>query len=246
MTIQEKRARGQQQTVFVFAPTPNEYRAAVRHVEAVSFKNFRTRVIKSGPGKINAAFQVAAALGRAEKAGEKALFVVGAGTAGSLSMTLAGGDLIISSSALIADWLMEDDEGRRYGAYGRFVYEKPGAETAAAMSLDCADPRVERLGALLAVRGFKRGRLLTSDAFVAGRNHKLALGRDFEALACDMESGAFAYAAGVLLNLPWFNLRVVADTLDDALADYFKVEKDMVEILGRGLAETLTALDEIL
>jgi hypothetical protein len=61
-----------------------------------------------------------------------------------------------------------------------------------------------------------------------------------------MESGAFAYLASRTGDLPWFNVRVVADTLDDALNDYFAIEKDMTDILGRKLVLALGKLDELL
>jgi len=62
-----------------------------------------------------------------------------------------------------------------------------------------------------------------------------------------MESGVFAYAAQNLLgNRPWLNLRVVADTLDETLADYFTKEADMTEILGAKTRQALEVLDKLL
>jgi nucleoside phosphorylase len=95
--------------------------------------------------------------------------------------------------------------------------------------------------------GFRRGRLITSNVFVAGLNNKLAKGRSFQALGCDMESGVFAYVAkNILGGRPWFNLRVVADTLDETLSDYFTKEADMTEILGAKTRQALEVLDELL
>jgi hypothetical protein len=58
-----------------------------------------------------------------------------------------------------------------------------------------------------------------------------------------MESGVFGYLAGRQLGVPWFNVRVVADTLDEALGDYFAMERDMTDILGRQVVEALVRLD---
>lgn len=233
--------------VLVFTPTPNEFTAVRRHVAESSFKNFVVKVLESGPGKINAAFRMAAEITPRLAAGRRPAFVVGAGTSGSLSLELASGDLVASSSVVISDWRMEDDSDRRHGVYGLFTYHSLEPHLADKIALNCPDPTVTKLMDQLGQAGFKRGRMMTSDTFVAGQANKLSLGRDFKCLACDMESGAFAYAAQHLLGgLPWFNLRVVADTLDETLHDYFNKETDMVEILGSRTVQALTTLDELI
>ena len=230
--------------ILVLTPTPREFAAVSRHL-AGAFKNFRVRIVASGPGAVNAAFRTAeAALGRPE--GGPAL-IIGAGTCGSLSRDLAGGEMIASAEAVIADWLMEDDAGLRHGPYGLFNYRPLSPETLADLVIRCPDPLVAALLDRLEQAGFRRGRLMTSDVFVAGLENKLAKGRSFQALGCDMESGVFAYAAQNLLGgSPWLNLRVVADTLDETLADYFDKEADMTEILGAKTRQALEILDGLL
>ena len=233
--------------VIVFTPTPNEFAAVKRQVEAGVYHNFTPRVVESGPGKINATFKMAAEVLPLTASGKRPAFVLGSGTSGSLSLELTAGDLIASSACLISDWRMEDDDCRHSGVYGQFVYHPVTTEKAEEMTITCNDPIVEKLMVRLTGKGFTRGRMLTSDTFVAGRNNKLSLGRDFDCLTCDMESGAFAFTAQHLLGgIPWFNLRVVADTLDESLHDYFNKEIDMVEILGTKTAQALTALDELM
>ncbi|MCL2029186.1 MAG: hypothetical protein FWG97_02070 [Deltaproteobacteria bacterium] len=230
--------------ILILTPTPREFAAVSRHLTG-GFKKFRARIVSSGPGAINAAFRTAeAVLGRA---GGGADFIIGAGTCGSLSRELAGGEMIASNEAVIADWLMEDDSGRYYGPYDRFEYRPLSNDTAEELSIRCSDPLVAALMDRLELAGFRRGRLMTSNVFVAGLENKLAKGRSFKALGCDMESGVFAYAARNLLGgRPWFNLRVVADTLDETLADYFTKEADMTEILGAKTKEALDIFDELL
>jgi nucleoside phosphorylase len=230
--------------ILVLTPTPREFAAVSRHL-AGAFKNFRVRIVASGPGAVNAAFRTAeAALGQD---GGGPAFIIGAGTCGSLSRDLAGGDMIASAEAVISDWLMEDDAGLHYGAYGLFNYRPLSPETLADLVIRCSHPVVAGLLDRLEQAGFRRGRLMTSDIFVAGLENKLAKGRSFQALGCDMESGVFAYAAQNLLgNRPWLNLRVVADTLDETLADYFTKEADMTEILGAKTRQALEVLDKLM
>ncbi len=231
--------------VLIFTPTPNEYEGVKKHLG--DYKNFKARVVESGPGKINAAFKMTAEVRPLLTGGRRPLCLVGAGTSGSLNLGMSAGDIIISASCLISDWRMEDDSGRQHGPYGQFTYRPLSPQTVDDMLIDCPDPLVRKLADDLTGRGYKKGRLMTSDTFVAGRANKLAQGREFGCLACDMESGAFAFTAQNLLGgIPWFNLRVVADTLDENLSDYFNKEIDMVEILGQKTAEALTALDGLI
>ncbi|MGL4209194.1 MAG: hypothetical protein ACRCTY_07380 [Candidatus Adiutrix sp.] len=232
-------------TVLIFNPTPNEYKAVSESLKGASFNNFTAQVIESGPGKINAAFQVGSWGIKLANRGEKIICLVGAGTSGSLTTALKAGDVIASATTIISDWKMDDDHGRRYALYGKFCYNDLTKSVVDEMTCDCPHPTVAKLLMVLNKNGFALGKMLTSDTFVAGRENKLAHGRDFEAVACDMESGAFAYGAS-LLGLSWFNLRVVADTLDDTLDDYFDIEVDMANILGAKTLLALRSLDEIL
>ncbi|UQZ88709.1 hypothetical protein C4J81_05620 [Deltaproteobacteria bacterium Smac51] len=233
--------------IIIFNPTPNEFEAVKRHVGAASFRNINPTVIESGMGKINAAFQMAAEVLPRVEGGKKPAVVIGAGTSGSLNMKLTGGDMIVSNAAIIADWRMEDDFNRHCAAYGDINFRAVEPSLAEEMTIACTDPIVTTLLDRLENRGFKRGRMLTSDTFVAGINNKLRLGHEFGCLACDMESAAFGYTASKRLDgIPWFNLRVVADTIDESLSDYVNMEIDMVEILGGKTVEALTILDELL
>ena len=228
--------------ILVLTPTPQEFAGVSRRLGEAEFRHLRVRVVESGPGAVNAAFKTAEAALAGRRPPD---FLVGAGTCGSLSRALAGGEMIVSAEAVIADWLMEDDDRRAYAPYGLFNYQPLSAAAVEAMTIRCADPLVAELLKVLEGRGFRSGRMMTSGVFVAGLRNKLAKGRDFQALGCDMESGVFAYAAQRLLGRPWFNLRVVADTLDDTLDDYFTKEADMTDILGVHAVLALSALDEL-
>lgn len=236
----------QKKDVIIFNPTPNEYAAVKRHVGAAGFHNIRATVVESGMGKINAAFQMAAEILPRLAAGNRPALVIGAGTSGSLSQSLSSGDLIVSNSAIIGDWRLEDEAARHPAAYGEINFRPVDAALVEEMDISCHDPLVisllERLD-----ESFKRGRLLTTDTFVSGVNHKLRLGRDFASLACDMESAAFAYTAATRLSgLPWLNVRIVADSIDESFNDYVNMEIDLVEILGQKTVTVLKALDDVL
>jgi nucleoside phosphorylase len=170
-----------------------------------------------------------------------ALFL-GAGTAGSLDLNLKSGDVLASNETLIADWREEDESGWRTAAYGSFDYGEPELK-ADQMAIRCSSPLVEKLLDRLG-EAFLRGRLLSSDSFVAGQAHKLKLGRAFGCRVCEMESGAVAHVCRRSGNRPWLQIRVVADTLDDKLKDYFQMEKDVVKALSEKVALALSLLDE--
>ncbi|MDR2443265.1 MAG: hypothetical protein LBE31_07075 [Deltaproteobacteria bacterium] len=231
--------------VLILTPTPNEYRSVSQHLGTAAFKNILTEVIECGPGKINATFALTREL-LAKNGDRDQVIVVGAGTSGSLAMEMVGGDVIVSNCAVISDWRMEDGQSTKVSPYAWFDYRDPDPHQVSRMVLECHDSLIVEFMKNISPIDFRLGRMMTSDAFVSGKDYKLRLGQTFGCLACDMESGVFGYVAGNLLNLPWFNLRVVADTLDDSLNDYFAIEKDMTDILGRKVVEALKILDQII
>lgn len=231
--------------VVIFTPTPNEYRAVSRHIGLAAFKNLTATVIECGPGRINAAYHFTKEVCLRPGSKER-LIVVGAGTSGSLSLDLAGGDIIVSSSAIISDWRMEDGQTLKVSPYAMFDYRDPDSTQVGRMVIECREPLVGDFLAAIPQDEFKLGRMLTSEAFVSGKDHKLSMGKTYGCLACDMESGVFGHMAGKFAGVPWFNVRVVADTLDDSLNDYFAIERDMTDMLGRQLVAALGKLDALL
>ncbi|MDL2226261.1 hypothetical protein LJB86_01190 [Deltaproteobacteria bacterium OttesenSCG-928-M10] len=231
--------------ILIFTPTHEEYRALADGLMGADFDNFTIRVLETGPGMVNTAAAVAAKTGPLLAGRDKILMIVGAGTCGSLSMKLKAGDAVASSSAIITDWVMENDYSRTYGRYGQPAYKALTCDWAREMRLKCPSPQVHELVDRLAAKGFQRGRLLTSDAFVTGLTGKLERGRLFGALGADMESGALAHTAEYHLGgLSWFNLRVVADTLDDSRRAG-EAPPDIMETLPLKLLVALSTLDKI-
>jgi nucleoside phosphorylase len=172
------------------------------------------------------------------------LVMIGTGTSGSLSLTLRQGDTIVSNGAVISDWRMEKGQEVTVSPYGWFDYRPPEPQHVEKMTICCQDDLVLNLLGKLPEGDFIRGNLLTSEAFVSGTDHKLSLGATFNCLACDMESGVYAFIGSHLVKVPWFNVRIVADTLEDTINDYFTKERDVTEILGGKIVDTLKVLDE--
>jgi nucleoside phosphorylase len=155
------------------------------------------------------------------------------------------GDVIVSNGAIISDWRMEEGDQVKVSPYGVFDYRELNPSHLAKMVLECHDPLVVSLLERLPEGEFKKGHLLTSEAFVSGKDHKLGLGAAFNCLACDMESGAYAYVGNCLAKVPWLNVRVVADTLEDTLGDYFEKERNMTDILGQKIVKVLRIIDSL-
>jgi adenosylhomocysteine nucleosidase len=231
--------------ILAFAPTPQEYQGLSKILSSKTFRNFKLSLIESGPGKINAALAVGAQLALSRKKNRDIAYLAGIGTSGALTSHLRPADMVFSLSSIISDWRMEDGSEIKVGPYGQFQYQPASPETVRNMALESIDPLLVKLSEKLDGNEFQKGRLLTSDAFVCGREHRLSLGHTFQALACDMESGAFALGAAQY-KTPWFNIRIVADTLEEGLEDYFKKEVDMTEILGQNTFTALSALDSLL
>ncbi|MDR1041005.1 MAG: hypothetical protein LBR80_12760 [Deltaproteobacteria bacterium] len=231
--------------VLVLTPTPTERAGIAGRLDGATFRRIAPEVIECGAGKINAALTLAATVSGLPP-GSAPPIIAGVGTSGSLSLEIAGGEVVFSLDSIVADWRHDDGRESLVGPYGTFIYGPADPEMVEAMAIRSSSPLLARLQELLSGQGFRTGRVLTSDAFIASREHKLRLGRTFGALVCDMESGAFAWTARRLGDLPWFNLRAVADTLDETLSDYFDKEKDVTLALGDRTLEALTALDVIL
>jgi nucleoside phosphorylase len=230
-------------TLLVLAPTPAEYALVKEQLGNKKFSNFDFEILETGPGKINAALALGEKLGGSHKS--PSAIVVGVGTSGSLNLKLKCGDILASNECVISDWRHEDGSEVWVGPYGVFNYAPPDNEVIGGMLIREDDPLIEKLIQKLENFGFFPGRILTSDTFVSGKDLKLCMGRAFNADVCDMESGAFAYCAK-RKNARFFNLRVVADTLDETLSDYFQKETDVARILGIKALEALAALDSLI
>ncbi|MDR2459189.1 MAG: hypothetical protein LBE38_00190 [Deltaproteobacteria bacterium] len=239
-------AFGSKAEIILLAPTPGEYLGLTSHLKQKTFNHLKVTIVETGPGKINAALKLSLELTARDLDGKRPAFVAGVGTCGSLDKTLVRGNVVSSKDCIICDWRHEDGKEILVGPYGVFDYGEATEKRVKSMAITSDSKLIGELIEELGKNAFKVGRVLTADSFVSGAKLKLSLGKIFSALVCDMESGAFAYTSKRFNELPWFNLRVVADTLDESLADYFKMEKTVTDILGERTVEALGFLDRLL
>ncbi len=225
--------------ILIFVPRPEEYEA-VKELQETEFQNFAIRAILTGSGKINTAAAVAAeAVGPRRPA-----LLIGAGLCGSLHMKLSAGEAVVSDSAAIGDWMMEDDQLHTYGPYGGSSYQTLEGGQGEALAIKGRNRWVDELLVRLGSKGFRRGRLLTTDTYIAGPGGKLARGRLWGAAACDHESGALALVASERLpETPWLNIRVVADTIGEQMGAEGRAV-NLMEILALKLLVLLSTIDK--
>ncbi|MDR1870553.1 MAG: hypothetical protein LBS60_01275 [Deltaproteobacteria bacterium] len=225
--------------VLIVTATPGEFRGLKSKLSEFRSRNFTLRLEESGMGKINAALWLAQIL----STGPKPDIVIGAGTTGCLDLTLKTGDVLATNEVIIADWLQAGDDFVHYAPYGAIDYGEPTAKVSQ-MVLSCSSPLVLKLLETLG-DSFQKGRILSSDTFICDRKKKLDMGATFGCRVCEMEAGAVAMTAKRLGNIPWAQVKVVAEGLDEGFTDYVKMEKDIVQILANKTFEALTVLDHI-
>ncbi len=232
--------------VLIINPTPHEHKATRRHLAGKAFQRIQPVVHECGPGKINAAFSLTLNWHELNRQGTPPCVIIGAGTSGSLNYELKNGDIIFSTVSIISDYQMLTEHSTQCSAYGGLNFIEPQNFRPQDIAISCQDPLIGKLAAHMADKHCKPGAMLTSDTFVTGKDNRLKLGERFDCLACDMESGAFAYVAADKFKTPWFNLRIVADTLNEDFEHYKLMEVEMTELLGGRLMLALQALDEML
>ena len=233
-------------TILIINPTPHEYKATCRHLAGKEFENIHPVARECGPGKINAAFSLTLHWHELKQQGETPRLIIGAGTSGALDYGLKTGDIIFSATSIISDYGMLTERGFHNSATGALKFIEPQNFKPENIAIACRDPLIQTLAAHMEAKHCKPGAMLTSDTFVTGKDNRLNLGTRYQCLACDMESGAFAYVAENKLNTPWFNLRIVADTLNEDFEHYKLMEVEMTELLGGRLMVALQALDDLL
>ena len=155
--------------------------------------------VQSGIGKVNAAI-TATLLIEKFKVSE----VIFSGVAGSLDERLKVGDVVIGR-----DIVQHDVDATAFGyKMGQIPQMKEWA-------FESDKELVERAGN---ISNFDHhiffGRILTGDQFVSKKDVKIQLGKDFEALCVDMESGAVAQVC-TRLGVRFLIIRSISDSITD-------------------------------
>ena len=155
--------------------------------------------VQSGIGKVNAAI-TATLLIEKFKVSE----VIFSGVAGSLDERLKVGDVVIGH-----DIVQHDVDATAFGyKMGQIPQMKEWA-------FESDKELVEKAGN---INDFDHriffGRILTGDQFVSKKDVKIRLGKDFEALCVDMESGAVAQVC-TRLGVKFLIIRSISDSITD-------------------------------
>ena len=155
--------------------------------------------VQSGIGKVNAAI-TATLLIEKFKVSE----VIFSGVAGSLDERLKVGDVVIGH-----DIVQHDVDATAFGyKMGQIPQMKEWA-------FESDKELVEKAGN---INDFDHriffGRILTGDQFVSKKDVKIRLGKDFEALCVDMESGSVAQVC-TRLGVKFLIIRSISDSITD-------------------------------
>lgn len=174
-------------------------------------------VVRSGIGKVNAGIcaQILADDYHVEG-------IVNTGIAGSLRAEINIGDIVISTDAVQHDM--------NAVAFGYPLGQIPRMETLAFQ----ADTRLAELAEncckkVIPEIGVFQGRVASGDEFVANKERKDAIQKEFDAYCCEMEGAAIAQAA-YLNQIPFVIIRAISDKADDSASmDYPTFEAMAIE-----------------
>lgn len=165
-------------------------------------------VVRSGIGKVNAGICAQILVDDYQVDG-----IVNTGIAGSLRGEINIGDIVISTDAVQHDMDAV--------AFGYPLGQIPRMDTLAFQ----ADQRLSDLAEqscrnVLPELGVFRGRVASGDAFIANRERKDSILKEFDACCCEMEGAAIAQAA-YLNQTPFVIIRAISDKADDSASmDY--------------------------
>ena len=155
--------------------------------------------VQSGIGKVNAAITATLLIEKFE-----VNEVIFSGVAGSLNEKLKVGDVVIGR-----DIVQHDVDATAFGyKMGQIPQMKEWA-------FESDKELIEKTGN---ISDFDHhifyGRILTGDQFVSKKDLKIQLGKDFEALCVDMESGAVAQVC-TRLGVKFLIIRSISDSITD-------------------------------
>lgn len=132
--------------------------------------------------------------------------IINSGVAGALSADVTVGDVVIATAAVQHDFdctAFGDPKGT-LELLGKRMIELPADEEISAKLFEAAKT-------LDNTRVF-RGIVATGDKFVADSEERLSIGKEFSALACEMEGGAMAQVC-VRAGVPFAILRSISDDI---------------------------------
>ncbi len=155
--------------------------------------------VQSGIGKVNAAVTTTLLIYRYE-----VNQIIFSGVAGSLDNRICVGDIVVSE-----DLVQHDFDACEFG------YRKGQIPDMDTWSFKADRELLERCRKI-EIPGYKmfHGRILTGDQFINRKEEKEQLGRSFEALCTDMESGSVAQVC-YRFGVKFIVIRSISDSLTD-------------------------------
>ncbi len=169
-----------------------------------------------GVGKVNSASAVSAIL-----SSEDVSFVINLGVAGGVGKNVRQGDVVISTRVVQHDYDQRAD-GLELGQVNGFsdVY------------IPCSNAYISKLENALKQMDvtYHSGVIASGDQFICDKNKAEFIRKTFDALACDMESGAVAQVCS-LYNVDFISMRAISDGGDDgAVQDFYQFLTRAAEI----------------
>lgn len=190
--------------------------------------NTEVVLVQCGIGKVSSAICTQMLIDFYEPA-----VIINSGVAGALSKEVTVGDVVIATSAVQHDFdstAFGDPKGT-LEIFGKKMIELPADE-------EISEKLFEAAKNLEGTRAF-RGIVATGDKFVADSEERLSIGKEFSALACEMEGGAMAQVC-VRAGVPFAILRSISDDIGHNTTvdfDEFKVmaAKKTIDVLSHVL-----------
>ena len=163
------------------------------------FNNKDIVFVQSGIGKVNAAITATLLIEKYDI--DKVIF---SGVAGALDKVLKIGDIVIANDVVQHDFAVEAFGYKKGQIPQMEVWSFEGDKDLIKKVQETSDEKIK----------LHYGRILTGDQFIYKKEEKLDLGKEFEALCVDMESGAVAQVC-YIMNVKILIRRSISDSVTD-------------------------------
>lgn len=173
-------------------------------------------IVQSGMGKVNAA-----ACAQVLISNFRVTHIINTGVAGCLNPAIEIGDIVLG-----VDTLEHDYNLKIMGFKRGQIPSMPPAFKADETLLAVAEKASKKLPEGITVH---KGRVVTGDEFICGKEAKEELVQLFQGWCCEMEGAAIAHVA-YLNKIPFLVIRAISDKADGtATDDYQAFEKAAIE-----------------
>ena len=163
------------------------------------FNNKDIVFVQSGIGKLTAAMTATLLIDKYDI--DKVIF---SGVAGALDKALKIGDIVIANDVVQHDFAVEAFGYKKGQIPQMEVWSFEGDKGLIKKVQETSDEKIK----------LHYGRILTGDQFIYKKEEKLDLGKEFEALCVDMESGAVAQVC-YIMNVKFLIIRSISDSVTD-------------------------------